>query len=188
MRALIIFICVLCAAPLSAQEVSTPMREGPKVWPPIGWIGFCNRLPQECNGLEMQPLAHVLDERAWRSLVKVNSFVNKTIKGKSDWDHWGLEELWSYPDDGYGDCEDYALLKKRMLIQEGWPPQSLRLTWLRENNGNFHVVLTIVTSKGDYILDIMTQEILPWTKTLYWYNYIMRQSGTHPNRWVAIEK
>ena len=34
----------------------------------------------------------------------------------TDMDHWGAVEKWSYPDDGYGDCEDYVLLKRRMLI------------------------------------------------------------------------
>ncbi len=32
-------------------------------------------------------------------------------------DHWGVIEKWSYPEDGYGDCEDYALLKRRMLMR-----------------------------------------------------------------------
>ena len=27
----------------------------------------------------------------------------------------GVVERWSYPDDGYGDCEDYVLLKRRAL-------------------------------------------------------------------------
>ena len=36
-------------------------------------------------------------------------------------EHWGVVERWSYPDDGYGDCEDYVLLKRRMLMQAGWP-------------------------------------------------------------------
>jgi hypothetical protein len=28
----------------------------------------------------------------------------------TDLEHWGTIEKWSYPDDGYGDCEDYVLL------------------------------------------------------------------------------
>jgi len=38
-------------------------------------------------------------------------------------EHWGVVERWSYPDDGYGDCEDYVLLKRRMLMQAGWARQ-----------------------------------------------------------------
>jgi predicted transglutaminase-like cysteine proteinase len=37
----------------------------------------------------------------------------------------GTIEKWSYPDDGYGDYEDYVLLKRRMLIQAGWPREAL---------------------------------------------------------------
>ena len=35
--------------------------------------------------------------------------VNETIKPVTDLDHRGVAEHWSYPDGGYGDCEDYAL-------------------------------------------------------------------------------
>jgi transglutaminase-like cysteine proteinase BTLCP len=31
-----------------------------------------------------------------------------------------MVERWSYPNDGYGDCEDYVLLKRRILIESGW--------------------------------------------------------------------
>jgi hypothetical protein len=41
-------------------------------------------------------------------------------KPMTDLDHWGVVERWNYPDDGYGDCEDYVLLKRRLLIQLGW--------------------------------------------------------------------
>jgi len=44
-------------------------------------------------------------------------------------------ERWSYPDDGYGDCEDYALLKRRMLIEAGWPREALLLTLVRGGDG-----------------------------------------------------
>ena len=39
----------------------------------------------------------------------------------TDMDHWGVVERWNYPDDGYGDCEDYALEKRKLLMQAGWP-------------------------------------------------------------------
>jgi len=46
----------------------------------------------------------------------------------TDLENWGVVERWSHPDDGYGDCEDYALLKRRMLIEAGWPREALLLT------------------------------------------------------------
>jgi predicted transglutaminase-like cysteine proteinase len=42
----------------------------------------------------------------------------------SDWDHWGVADRWDYPSDGKGDREDYALWKRRLLIDLGFPRQA----------------------------------------------------------------
>jgi predicted transglutaminase-like cysteine proteinase len=42
---------------------------------------------------------------------------NTHVKPMTDMDHWAVVDRWNYPDDGYGDCEDYVLLKRRSLIQ-----------------------------------------------------------------------
>ncbi len=80
--------------------------------PPVGWIEFCARQPGECAGARTAPRDLALSTEAWKDLVRVNKSVNKTIKPLTDLEHWGLVERWSYPDDGYGDCEDYVLLKR----------------------------------------------------------------------------
>ena len=43
----------------------------------------------------------------------------------TDVEHWGVVERWNMGEDGYGDCEDYALLKRHMLMQAGWPREAL---------------------------------------------------------------
>ena len=76
----------------------------------------------------------------------------------TDMEHWGVSERWNYPDDGYGDCEDYVLLKRRMLMQAGWPRQALLVTVVRDKQGDGHAVLTVKTDKGEFILDNQTEE------------------------------
>ena len=71
----------------------------------------------------------------------------------TDMDHWGVVDRWNYPDDGYGDCEDYVLLKRRLLIQLGWPREALLVTVVLDNEDEGHAVLTVTTDKGDYVLD-----------------------------------
>ncbi len=83
---------------------------------PIGWLEFCNETPKECAGTSAQPRDVVLTPKVWKDMVRVNKWVNDTIKPVTDLEHWGVVERWSYPDDGKGDCEDYVLLKRRMLI------------------------------------------------------------------------
>jgi predicted transglutaminase-like cysteine proteinase len=102
----------------------------------------------------------------------------------TDMDHWGVAEKWSYPDDGYGDCEDYVLLKRRMLAEAGWPLSSLLVTVVRDQNGGGHAVLTVKTDKGEFVLDNQNAEVLLWSETNY--HYVKRQSQQDPNTWVAL--
>ena len=118
-------------------------------------------------------------------LVRVNKWVNQTIKPLTDLEHWGVVEHWSYPDDGYGDCEDYMLLKRRMLIQSGWPREAVLVTVVRNKKDEGHAVLTVATNNGDYILDNVTDEILLWSKT--GYRFVKRQSQSNPNEWVSLD-
>ena len=137
---------------------------------------------------ETAPQNVTLSRKAWRHLVRVNNWVNETIKPLTDLEHWGVVERWSYPDDGYGDCEDYALLKRRMLIEAGWPCEALLLTLVRGADGEGHAVLTVTTDKGDYVLDNMSWDILLWSKI--GYRFVKRQSQSIPtsgSRW-AIQR
>ena len=95
---------------------------------PIGWVEFCAENPGDCRGGASQPRDIVMSQTAWRDLVRVNTWVNETIKPITDMDHWGVVEKWSLPTDGYGDCEDYVLLKRKMLIDAGWPREALLIT------------------------------------------------------------
>src|SRR5215204_1902092 len=92
---------------------------------PIGWIEFCSNHAKDCVGGTSTPRDVVLNGKSWKDLVRINKFVNDSVKPMTDQDHWGTVEKWSYPDDGYGDCEDYVLLKRRMLVQAGWPLEAL---------------------------------------------------------------
>jgi hypothetical protein len=58
---------------------------------------------------------------------------------------WGVVERWSYPDDGYGDCEDYALLKRRMLIEAGWAGDPYGNFTLNTRNSTTRAISTEVS-------------------------------------------
>jgi predicted transglutaminase-like cysteine proteinase len=152
--------------------------------PPIGWVEFCIGRRAECATRPSTPRDIVLTAKAWTDLVKVNTWVNDSVQPVTDLEHWGVVERWSYPDDGKGDCEDYVLLKRRMLMQAGWPREALLITVVRQKNGEGHAVLTVKTDKGEFILDNLEAQILPWTET--GYRYIKRQSQSDPNVWIAI--
>ena len=151
---------------------------------PIGWVEFCAERSTECKMTTSAPRDVVLNNKSWADLVRINKWVNENVKPMTDMDHWGVVEKWSYPDDGYGDCEDYVLLKRRTLMEAGWPREALLITVVREKNGNGHAVLTVKTDKGEFILDNQEERILLWSETSY--RYVKRQSQSDPNRWVAL--
>ncbi len=166
------------------KEAATYVQVGEATRPPIGWVEFCVEYKGECDTQPSQPRDIVLSQRAWNDLVKVNNWVNQTIKPMTDLEHWGVVERWNYPDDGYGDCEDYVLLKRRMLMQAGWPREALLITVVRDKKGDGHAVLTVKTDRGEFILDNQESEILAWNKT--GYRFVKRQSQSDPNTWVGL--
>jgi predicted transglutaminase-like cysteine proteinase len=168
----------------AASERPLFVSTGASARAPIGWVEFCSQHRSECNVKSLEARDIVLSSDAWRDLVRINDWVNSQIKPLTDLEHWGVVERWSYPDDGYGDCEDYVLLKRKMLMKAGWPRQALLITVVRDQNGDGHAVLTVKTDKGEFILDNQNEQILLWSKTVY--HFIKRQSQTNPNRWVSL--
>ena len=152
--------------------------------PPIGWVEFCNENPRECATQATSPRDVVLTQKAWRDLVRVNKWVNDTIKPITDMDQWGVVEKWSYPTDGFGDCEDYVLLKRRTLIGLGWPAETLLITVVRDRQGDGHSVLTVVTDRGDLVLDNQENVIVSWDET--GYRFAKRQAQGNPDQWVSL--
>jgi predicted transglutaminase-like cysteine proteinase len=152
--------------------------------PPIGWIGFCIEYAAECETKPLEARDVVLTPRIWKDLAGINKWVNESVWPITDVEHWGVIDRWNYPDDGYGDCEDYVLLKRRMLLQAGWPRQALLVTVVRDHNDEGHAVLTVKTDKGEFILDNQSPDILLWSET--GYHFVKRQSQTDPNVWVSL--
>ena len=174
----------LSASAKAADERPLYASLGDATRAPIGWVEFCTDSPAECKSGPSQPRDIVMTQAAWRDLLKVNRWVNETIKPMTDMDHWGVVEKWSIPTDGYGDCEVYVLLKRKMLIDAGWPRESLLITVVRDKMGEGHAVLTIKSDKGEFILDNQNENVVPWTET--GYRFVKRQSQSDPNVWVSL--
>jgi predicted transglutaminase-like cysteine proteinase len=151
---------------------------------PIGWVEFCVEYDPECKTKPSMPRDVVLSAQSWKDLQRINLSVNANVKPMTDMDHWGVVERWNYPDDGYGDCEDYVLQKRRMLMREGWPREALLITVVRDKNGDGHAILTVKTDKGEYILDNQTDSIMLWSDT--GYRFVKRQSQSDPNVWISL--
>lgn len=151
---------------------------------PIGASKFCKANRGECavnrNVIEAMPL----DEQRWAQLVNTNNLINSAIVPVTDIDYYRQDEVWAYPTEGYGDCEDYALAKRKALIADGWNPSTLLITVVRQENGDGHAVLMVRTDRGDLVLDNQDGRVLVWNQTPY--QYLKRQSQADASRWVDL--
>jgi len=151
---------------------------------PIGWRQFCRDNPGECRVAPMRADVVRADRNSWATLVRINAHVNTAIEPMTDIDQYGRDEVWTYPTSGRGDCEDYVLLKKKLLVEAGLPASALLITVVRDRQGDGHAILTVRTDRGDYVLDNETSDIRAWHQT--GYRFIKRQAAHDPNQWVTV--
>ena len=165
-----------------ARPVYAPV--GDVTTTPAGYAQFCRDNPDDCIGDTVAPRDVVLSKSAWRALVDLNDRVNRAIEPMTDMENYGKAEWWSYPTNGRGDCEDYVLLKRRLLIDAGWPRSALLITVVRDRKGDGHAVLMVKTDRGEFVLDNQEEHVLPWQDT--GYRYIKRQSQSNQNIWISL--
>lgn len=164
----------------SAMPASYAMAE-----PPPGFISFCTRFPAQCAAQPGAPAVVSMTPALWQQMAGINEQVNDSIWPEDDKDHYGRVEYWTIPTDGYGDCDDYAVTKRKELADAGFPQPALRLAVAITPEGERHAVLTVATDHGDYVLDNLRAEILPWNQT--GYLWIERQDPREATGWLNLQ-
>lgn len=182
----LIAAAMLAGLSVSQASASPQMTTGGLTSQPIGHYEFCQANPVECNIRQRDNGPERMTGELWRQLVSVNVGVNAAVKPLNDIDIYGKEEVWAYPDKGVGDCEDYVLEKRRVLMRQGIPLSNLLITVLRKADGEGHAVLTVRTDKGDFLLDNLTDSVRRWDETDY--RFLKRQATNHTGRWVTIRE
>ncbi|MEX4006031.1 transglutaminase-like cysteine peptidase [Neoaquamicrobium sediminum] len=185
LAAAVMFLAATTGTMSEASGVGA-MATGGLTSQPIGHYEFCRANPSECSSRLRDRGPIVLTDALRRVVIQVNLDVNRAVKPMSDFDIYGKDEVWAYPDQGVGDCEDYALEKRRQLAAKGIPLSNLLVTVVRKLDGEGHAVLTLRTDRGDFILDNLSDELRPWQKT--GYRYLKRQASTHTGRWVTLRE
>jgi predicted transglutaminase-like cysteine proteinase len=186
-------IAVLSAASIDGVQAFSSARTGKplftaafdKAEPPPGWSDFCAQYGSECQNKTRTPHSIILTPEKWRTISDVNEYVNEHIQPMTEVERRGRENLWSYAEDGRGDCKDYVLVKRQKLIEAGLPREALLITivWTSQEQG--HAVLIARTDRGDFVLDNLLPNVMLWSDTDY--QFVERQSETDPNAWVYID-
>jgi predicted transglutaminase-like cysteine proteinase len=164
-------------------EPSSLMRVFGRAIPPKGFVEFCATHPAACNPSNVKGDPVPLTPKAWRDLLEVNHSVNNAHSVETDASSRGVTESWNYPK-GVGDCEDFALEKRRLLIQRGWPSNALLITIVNVPLYGPHAVLVVSSAEGDYVLDILDASIRAWSEVNY--RWLTRQSKDNPRAWMHV--
>ena len=109
---------------------------------------------------------------SYKLAERINNTVNASVTYRTDLEQYDKPEHWCLPTK-FGDCEDYALLKRAYLLEQGWDVDKIHLACCWVETGGYHAVLLCNTSKGWFVLDNrytwpMTPKSLPyrWDKAL----------------------
>lgn len=208
----LLMCCAACATNGGGVQ-SAWMPAGESAAPPDGFRTFCATHPDECGGVAVTETAGVEDAGAvgaigepavrveadaprpfiekgamWSTVQAVNSDINARIRPLSDLEAYGVAELWKLPlmleGPAVGDCEDFALEKRRALLEHGVPEGAMFFAMGRHPEYGRHLMLVVSTDQGDFVLDNMTDEILPWSQTPY--EWRTRQMSARSPDWVRL--
>lgn len=133
-----IVAAALAASTTGLNATERSIRVGAFTSQPIGHFEFCRKHPSECGAVADRG-PETLGKSAWSLVRMVNRKVNAAITARSDQEIHGRKEVWSLPVQDMGDCEDYALLKRRILIEDyGFSPSNLLMTVVKKRDNSRH--------------------------------------------------
>ncbi|WP_409564321.1 transglutaminase-like cysteine peptidase [Methylobacterium sp. J-076] len=168
-------------ASLPSADVGARIRGDAK--PIAAWTAFCQDYAAECAVDRTEATRITLTPATWNTIVSVNRRINKSVEPMTDMEHLHVADRWDLAEDGIGDCEDFQLLKRHLLAEAGLPRRAMRMTVVIDEKGEGHAVLTLITDRGDLVLDNKTSAILPWHRT--GYVFIKRESQDTV-AWVSL--
>ena len=164
-------------------SMRTPVVESGAALAPFQHVRFCLQYPDDCRSNSAESERIDLTSESLELLERVNHRVNMSIVSKSKAYGSSLEDRWTIAPD-QGDCNDYAVTKRHELLKTGLPSSALRLSVTKTAAGFGHLVLVVVTTKGDLVMDSLADAIQPWQTTDY--RWIKIQSARDPHYWVEI--
>jgi predicted transglutaminase-like cysteine proteinase len=166
------------------SNLLTPIVGASPTLAPFQHVRFCLRYPSDCKSNPTEDERIDLNSETSDLLKRVNHSVNISIIPTLKSHGSNLGDGWTIAPD-MGDCNDYAVTKRHDLLESGLPSKALRLSVVKTASGIGHLVLVVVTTKGDIVLDNLTEVIRPWQSTDY--HWLKIQSATDAKFWYDVK-
>jgi len=163
---------------------STSIVDGSPALAPFQHVRFCLHYPSDCKSDPTENERIDLNAETLELLKHVNHDVNASITpvlksyGSDLQDGWTIAPV-------AGDCNDYAVTKRHQLLLSGLPTKALRLSVVKTASGIGHLVLVVITTKGDIVMDNLTETIRPWQNTHY--HWLKIQSANDARFWYEVK-
>ncbi len=163
---------------------ATSIVESSPTLAPFQHVRFCLHYPSDCKSdpgeHERIELNGGISELLKRINHDVNTVIAPTVKNYGT----DLSDGWTVAP-AAGDCNDYAVTKRHDLIESGLPAKALRLAVVKTASGTGHLVLVVATTRGDLVMDNLTDAIRPWQSTNY--RWLKIQSAADARFWYEVK-
>jgi predicted transglutaminase-like cysteine proteinase len=182
----VLFVGGAEARNLSPQDssVQTPILNASPTLAPFQHVRFCLRYPSDCKSDPAENERVDLNAETSELLKRVNHNVNTSILPTAKSYGPNLGDGWTIGPD-MGDCNDYAVTKRHEFLENGLPSKALRLSVVKTASGVGHLVLVVSTTRGDMVLDNLTEVIRPWQNTDY--HWLKIQSASDAKFWYEVK-
>ncbi|MGY3038074.1 putative transglutaminase-like cysteine proteinase [Bradyrhizobium sp. USDA 4354] len=176
-RMLAIMYCV-CSQPAYSNH------ESQAVTPPLSFSQFCIQYPEDCQHHDDRRIRDFRSSiQRWRELAQINSTVNFGIAPKDPPASRRDAEWQIFPYEG--NCGDYAVTKRHLLLRSGWPSSALLLAEvIIRATGEHHLVLLVREGKAVLVLDNLSPVVTPLVDALDRFTLVRAESGADPRRWI----
>lgn len=145
---------------------------------PRGFRVYCQEHPDQCRiRTEAKPVNYL----QWESTLEdVNRSVNASIKYRSE----AVDHFDDSPE--YGDCDDYALTKRNILLKRGFDPSTVLFLYAHpQDAAEDHTVLVVRTNYGLKVMDNMADEIYDLDRMMVDWAYM--EGAANPKSWLPID-
>lgn len=154
------------------------MRLGENALAPLELTGFCLRKPQRCVPTD-QLSRIILDAAHYIEINRVQSDMRRILVGGNGlpvapWDDELTTDV----------CYQHALMARSRLLDRGYPSSALLLAVAITDRSEGHLVLVIVSDRGDFILDNLRVGLERWDALPY--HWIKRSTPQNLQFWRAI--